>query len=52
MTGIQEVDKAGLNDRLDMGNEGEKNSEVRDLLGWENGDATEETNKYKMRRRF
>lgn len=35
-----------------MGNRAKKNSEVWDLLGWKNGDATKETNQYKMRRRF
>lgn len=27
-----------------MGNKGENNVEVWDLLGWESGDVTEETN--------
>lgn len=52
MKDIQEVERAGFNDQLDMGNRAEKNSEVWDLLGWKNADATKETNQYKMTRRF
>lgn len=35
-----------------MGSKVQNNSEILELLDWVNGDATNENNRYKMKKRF
>lgn len=52
MRDTQKIEGVGFNDKLDMGNQVENNYEILELLDWVNGDATDENNRCKMRKRF